>query len=43
MKGRFIRSFGDGKPALLDGDPDALTGLKAGVLDPSTGKLHPRV
>jgi hypothetical protein len=36
-------SGGNDEPAVFDGDLDALTGLEAGVLDPSAGELHPRI
>lgn len=34
-----LRSGGDSELAVFDGDLDALTGLEAGVLDPSTASF----
>lgn len=36
-------SGGDDELTVFDGDLDALPWSEAGVLDPSTGELHPRV
>lgn len=44
MLGPFVRLLGgNDELAVLDGDLDALTGFKPGVLDPFTGELHPRI
>lgn len=38
----FVRLFGgDGEAAVFDGDSHALLCFKAGMLDPSSGELHP--